>query len=190
VELRDDFARFALPFSAAHASWQGQLPRETEKTQLTKIPDWIATHTDVKGLTLVRTRAEDRGETAVAEAITARITEIAIGRGEDPMTYAYDHLLEDNKRILREPLTRTFRMVPDRVAKKGMTRHEAVVDTLSNLMRKYRGDENTSFSKLAQLGRLDKSFEVFILEWANSFPADVVEIARSRLTAAGYSAKK
>jgi hypothetical protein len=75
---------------------------------MTKIPDWIATHTDVKGLTLARTRAEDRGEAAVADAITARITEIAIERGEDPMTYAYDHLLEDNKRILREPLTRTF----------------------------------------------------------------------------------
>ena len=106
------------------------------------------------------------------------------------MSYAYDHLLEDNKHILREPLTRTFRMVPDRVAKKGMTRHEAVVDTLCNLMRKYRDHENTSFAKLAQLGRLDKSFEVFMLEWADSFPADVVEIARSRLAVEGYGAKK
>jgi hypothetical protein len=157
---------------------------------MTKIPDWIATHTDVKELTHVRTRAEDRGEAAVAKVITARITEIAIERGEDPMTYAYDHLLEDNKRILREPLTRTFRMVPDRVAKKGMTRHEAVVDTLCNLMRKYRDHENTSFAKLARLGRLDKSFEVFILEWADSFPADVVEIARSRLDAEDYTARK
>jgi hypothetical protein len=68
-----------------------------------------------------------------------------------------------------------------------MTRHEAVVDTLCYLMRKYKGDENSSFVKLAQLGRLDKSFEVFILELADAFPNDVVEIARSRLKTEGYA---
>ena len=156
---------------------------------MNKIPDWIATHTDLKELTRVRIRAEDRGDTVVARAITARISEIALGRGEDPMTYAYDRLLEDNKRLLREPLTRIFRMVPDRVAKKGMTRNGAVIDALCSLMRKYRDGENSKFSKLAQLGRLDKSFEAFILEWAASFPDDVVEIARTRVAAEGYGAK-
>jgi hypothetical protein len=155
--------------------------------EMLNIPTWITTHDDVQNLVRVRTRAEDRGEGATADAITARISEIAIERGEDPMTYAFDHLLEDNKRILREPLTRTCRMVPDRV-KKGMTRHDAVVDTLTGLMRKYKEDENTSFSKLASLGRLDKSFEVFILKWSASFPDDVAEIARSRLAAEGYRA--
>jgi len=56
-----------------------------------KILDWIATSTDVENLVQVRRRAEDRGETGVAEEITARITEIAIARGEDPMTYDFDH---------------------------------------------------------------------------------------------------
>jgi hypothetical protein len=152
---------------------------------MTTPPDWIATSTDVKALCSVRTRAEDRGEIAVAKAITARISEIAVARGEDPMTYAFDHLLEDNKRVLREPLSRTIPMVPNRVAK-GMTRHDAVIDTLAYLMRKYRGDENSNFAKLAKLRRLDKSFEVFILEWSDAFPNDVVEIARSRLKAEGY----
>ena len=152
---------------------------------MTKVPNWIATSIDVKALYSVRTRAEDKHETAVAKAITTRIAEIAVARGEDPMTYAFDHLLEDNKRILRERLTRTVRMVPDRVGK-GMTRHTAVVDTLCSLMRKYKGDENSSFAKLSKLRRLDKSFEVFILEWSDAFPDDVVEIARSRLTAEGY----
>jgi len=153
---------------------------------MTKIPDWIASSTDVEALCSVRTRAEDKHETAVAKAITARIAEIAVARGEDPMTYAFDHLLEDNKRILRESLIRTVRMVPSRVAK-GMTRHNAVVDTLCSLMRKYKGDENSSFAKLSKLGRLDKSFEVFILEWPDAFPQDVLEIARSRLSAEGYA---
>jgi hypothetical protein len=84
---------------------------------MTKTPAWIATSTDVEALCMVRIRAEDRSETAVAQAITARIKEIAVARGEDPMTYAFDHLLEDNKRILREPLSRTIPMVPKRVAK-------------------------------------------------------------------------
>jgi hypothetical protein len=153
--------------------------------EMTKIPAWIATSEDEKSLFSVRIRAEESGNTAVAKAITARIAEIAITRGEDPMTYAFDYLLEDHKRILREPLTRTIRMVPNRVAK-GKTRREAVVDTLCTLMWKYKGDENTSFTKLTQLGRLDKSFEVFILHWVDAFPADVVDIAQSRLTAEGY----
>jgi hypothetical protein len=152
---------------------------------MTKIPAWIGTSEDQMALCSVRIRAEDNGETAVAKAITARIAEIAINRGEDPMTYAFDHLLDDHKRILREPLTRTIRMVPNRVAK-GETRREAVVDTLCYLMRKYKGDENVSFTKLTQLGRLDKSFEVFILDWVDAFPADVVDIAQSRLAAEGY----
>jgi hypothetical protein len=153
---------------------------------MTKIPDWIATSTDVKALYSVRTRAEDKREDAVAEAITTRIAEIAIDRGEYPMTYAFDLLLEDNKRILREPLTRTVRMVPDRL-RKGMSRHRAVVDTLCSPMRKYKGDENSSSAKLSKLQRLDKSFEVFILEWSDVFPDDVIEIARSRLAADGYA---
>jgi hypothetical protein len=153
--------------------------------EMRKIPAWIATSEDGKALLSVRVRAEDSGEADVAKAITARIAEIAITRGEDPMTYAFDHLLEDHKRILREPLTRTIRMVPNRVAK-GKTRREAVIDTLCYLMRKYKGDENTSFTKLTQLGRLDKSFEVFILDQIDAFPADVVDIAQSRLAAEGY----
>jgi hypothetical protein len=138
-----------------------------------------------EGLCDVRTRAQDEHETAVAKAITARIAEIAVARGEDPMTYAFDQLLEDNKRLLREPLTRTSRMIPNRRAK-GMSRHDAVVDTLCYLMRTYKDSENNNFTKLPQLGRLDKSFEVFILERVNAFPNDVVEIARSRLRAEGY----
>ena len=92
-------------------------------------------------------------------------------------------LLDENEATLHQYLSRTRPMVPKRM-KDGMNVREAIVDTITHLVTS--DEASDGFKKLAKIGKLELTFEAFVLKWEAEFPAMVCAAARSRLNAAGY----
>jgi hypothetical protein len=151
-----------------------------------KLFEAIAKSENLADLRIQRERARNIPAYAeFAAAIDFRIAELMAGAEADAMSKDYWALLGENEKVLHQYLGRTRPMVPKRM-KDGMTVREAIVDTVSYLVT---ADEATEgFKKLAALGRLDLTFEAFVLKWVVEFPSFVRAAARTRLNGAGYFA--
>ena len=116
-------------------------------------------------------------------AIDARVAEIGAAWEADPMSNAYKNLLDDIKRANGPPLARTRPMVKKRT-NAGMSIRAAVIDAVTTLVRS--DEAPTGFKQLFDMGRLDLTFEAFVLKFSKEFPPIVAAAARKRLDAAGY----
>jgi hypothetical protein len=126
--------------------------------------------------------AKDPANAVFVAAIDARVAELSAAWEADPMSKKYRTLLDDNERALGQRLSRTRPMVKNRTDA-GMSIRAAVIDTVSTLV----GSDHatTGFKKLADIERLDLTFEAFVLKYAAEFPTVVVAAARTRLNGAG-----
>jgi hypothetical protein len=126
--------------------------------------------------------AKDPINAELVEAIDARVAELSSWNA-DPMSEEFRTLLEENEKALGKPLSRTRAMVKRRTDA-GMSTLAAVIDTVTTLVAPEHA--TPGFKKLADIGRLDLTFEVFVLNYASEFPRAVVRAARIRLKGAGY----
>jgi hypothetical protein len=151
-----------------------------------KLFEAIAKSENLADLRIQRDRAANKPAYAeFVAAIDSRIAELMAGAQADAMSKDYWMLLDEIEKVLHQYLGRTRPMVPKRM-KDGMTVREAIVDTVSHLVT--ADDATEGFKKLATLGRLDLSFESFVLKWAVEFPPLVRAASRTRLNGAGYLA--
>jgi hypothetical protein len=127
--------------------------------------------------------AKDPANADFVAAIDARVSELNAAWEADPMSKEYKTLLDDNERALGQRLSRTRPMVKNRTGA-GMSIRAAVIDTVTTLVASDHA--TTGFKKLADIGRLDLTFEAFVLKYAPEFPAVVVAAARTRLDGAGF----
>jgi hypothetical protein len=144
---------------------------------------FIAESTDVEKLVTVRERAETKHETNVADAVTKRLSELAVARGADPIEPAFDKMLEDDKKILGHPRQRTINAINSRV-ENGVRRRDAIIQKLSEWAL-VKGSRK-GFDDLKSAGRLDAAGEALILRFSSYFPEHIVAAARGRLEAAGW----
>ncbi len=126
--------------------------------------------------------AKDPTSAELVEAIDARVAELSAWNA-DPMCKEFRTLLEESEKALGKPLSRT-RAIVKRRTDAGMSILAAVIDIVTT---RVASDHPTpGFKKLAEIGRLDLTFEVFVLNYASEFPRAVVRAARIRLNGAGY----
>jgi hypothetical protein len=127
--------------------------------------------------------AKDRVNADFIAAIDARVAELKAAWEADPMSSDYKTLLDDVRKANGPRLTRTRPMVKNRTDA-GMSIRAAVIDTVTSLVTSDQA--TTGFKKLAEIGRLDLTFEAFVLKYRQEFPAVVAAAARTRLSAAGH----
>jgi hypothetical protein len=144
---------------------------------------FVAEATDEGKLVTIRERAEAQHETNVAEAVTKRLSELAVARGADPIEPAFDKMLEDNKKILGRARQRTINGINSQV-ESGVIRRDAIIQKLSEWAL-VKGSRK-GFDDLKNAGRLDATGEALILRFSSYFPENIGLAARGRLEAAGW----
>ena len=126
--------------------------------------------------------AKDPASAEFVEAIDAGVAELGVWNA-DPMSKEFKTLLDENEKALGKPLSRTRTMVRRR-ADAGMSIRAAVIDTVTTLVASDYA--TTGFKKLADIGRLDLTFEAFVVDYASEFPRALVRTASKRLNDARY----
>jgi len=147
-----------------------------------KMIDFVATCDDPDKLRTMAANAERLGASALKEAAKRRL--FAILPSEQPGTLEYEvwrsiYALED---ALREERGKTVLLARTRQKIKREGERKCVEDLVL-------GSESDGFKMLKDRDMLDLAFEAVALQFQSQFSDEVLEAARLRLEAAGYSGK-